>query len=138
LRSWIAPEKATPRLELMAATIAVWLTASVVKSLIRKISKVTFRSNSTTVLAWLERDVPWSTFVSNRVKEIRSFNKKANGDMGTLNPADLSSRDCTPSQLVRSEWWLDPKWLWNRLKLAHIAANSSKKKWKKRWKDRRY
>jgi len=42
-RSRIAPEKATiPRLELMAATIAVRLTTSVIKSLTRKSSRTTF------------------------------------------------------------------------------------------------
>ena len=71
-RSRIASEKATiPRLELMAATIAVRLTVSVVKSLTRKISKTTFWSDSTTVLAWIKRDIQWITFVWNREKEIR-------------------------------------------------------------------
>jgi len=58
--------------------------------------------------------VPWSTFVSNRVKEIRSFDEKNEWRhvSGALNPADFPSRGCTPSQLVRSEWWLGPGWLY--------------------------
>lgn len=54
-RSRIAPEKAIvytiPRLELMAASIATRLTAAVTKSLTRKISRTTFWSDSTTVIA---------------------------------------------------------------------------------------
>lgn len=29
-----------------------------------------------------------------------------------MNPADLSSRDCSPMQLVQSNWWLGPSWLY--------------------------
>lgn len=55
-KSRIAPVKATiPRLELMAATIAVRLTSTVIKSLTNKVLK-TFWSDSTTVLAWIKRD----------------------------------------------------------------------------------
>lgn len=114
-RSRISPEKATiPRLELMAATIAVRLTDAVVKSLTRKIVKSTFWSDSTTVLAWIKRDMQWGTFVWNRVKEIRSLSAENDWKYvpGVLNPADLPSRGCNPSQLAVSEWWLGPKWLY--------------------------
>jgi len=75
-RSRLAPEKATiPRLELMAATIATRLTDSIIKSLTRKISKITYWTDSTTVLAWIKRDIQWGTFVWNRIKEIRMLSK---------------------------------------------------------------
>lgn len=65
-RSRLSPKKATiPRLELMAALIGVRLTNSVAEFLTRKISKITFWSDSTTVLAWIKRDIQWSTFVYN-------------------------------------------------------------------------
>lgn len=113
-RARIAPKKATiPRLELMAATIAARLTSSVLKSLTRRVGKVTYWSDSTTVLAWLKRDTQWGTFVYNRVKEIKALCNASEWRYipGDLNPADLPSRGCSPSQLVESEWWLGPEWL---------------------------
>lgn len=73
-RSRIAPERATiPRLELMAAMIAVRLTLETAKSLTRKISRVTYWSDSTTVLVWIKRDTQWGTYVWNRIKKIRFY-----------------------------------------------------------------
>lgn len=64
-------------------------------------------------MAWIKRDAPWSTFVSNRVKEIRSFEEcEWRHVPGALNPADLPLRGCSPSQLLQSKWWLGPKWLY--------------------------
>ena len=113
-RSRIAPKKATiPRLELMAASIAARLTESVKLSLTRDVENVTFWSNSMTVLAWLSRDMQWGTFVYNRVREIKLLSGESawRHVPGVLNPADLPSRGCSPSQLVASEWWLGPDWL---------------------------
>ena len=63
-RSRIAPKKSTiPRLELMAATIAVRLTNSVISSLKRKILQVTYWLDLTTVLTWIERDTQWNAVV---------------------------------------------------------------------------
>ena len=113
-KSRIAPKKATIlRLELMGASIAVRLASAVVESLTRKVERITYWTDSMTVLAWLRRDMQWSTFVWNRVNEIRSMS-----DIGDwryvptqLNPADLPSRGCNSSQLKETEWWLGPHWL---------------------------
>ncbi|XP_043476290.1 uncharacterized protein LOC122507569 [Leptopilina heterotoma] len=115
-KSRMAPKNATiPRLELMAATISVRLAISVSQALTRPISKITYWTDSTTVLAWIKRDSQWNTFVWNRVNEIRTYSKPENWRFicGELNPADLPSRGCSPSKLVESEWWLGPKWLYN-------------------------
>ncbi|XP_036140495.1 uncharacterized protein LOC118644872 [Monomorium pharaonis] len=55
----------------------------------------------------------WGTFVRNRIKEIRVHSKPNEWRHvpGDLNPADLPSRGCTPTQLVQSNWWLGPTWL---------------------------
>ena len=114
-RSRVAPKEATiPRLELMAATIATRLTRSVIDSLTRSIENITFWSDSTTILAWIDRDLQWGTFVHNRVKEIRSMTKGCTWRFipGKYNPADLPSRGCSPAQLLDSKWWRGPQWLY--------------------------
>lgn len=89
-RSRIAPEKVTiSRLELMAASIAARLTISVTKSLTRRVSKTMFWSDSTTVLAWIKRDMQWGTFVRNRVEKIRSLSGQ---DKWKYVPSDESCR----------------------------------------------
>ncbi|XP_070511633.1 uncharacterized protein [Cardiocondyla obscurior] len=113
-KSRIVPEKATiPRLELLAASIAVRLTNVVAKSLTRNIVQTTFWSDSTTVLAWIKRDIQWGVFVRNRVDEIRKLSSPDEWlhIKGTLNPADLPSRGCSPTQLLYSRWWQGPEWL---------------------------
>lgn len=113
-KSRVAPKKATiPRLELMAATIATRLASTIVTSLTRNVEKITYWTDSTTVLAWIKRDMQWNTFVWNRVKEIRSVSdgKDWKHVPSHLNPADLPSRGCNSSQLKESEWWLGPSWL---------------------------
>ncbi|XP_043480434.1 uncharacterized protein LOC122510088 [Leptopilina heterotoma] len=114
-RSRIAPKGATiPRLELMAATIGVRLTDATLKSMTREVNKVTYWTDSSTVLAWIGRDIQWGTFVHNRVKEIRALSRIEDWQHvpGEFNPADLPSRGCTPSQLLESKWWRGPKWLY--------------------------
>ncbi|XP_051159156.1 uncharacterized protein LOC127280293 [Leptopilina boulardi] len=114
-KSRVTPKGATiPRLELMAATIGVRLAQTVIQSLSREILDSTYWSDSSTALAWIHRDIEWGVFVRNRVKEIRSLSEPKNWKFvpGEMNPADLPSRGCTPSQLVDSQWWLGPLWLY--------------------------
>lgn len=56
----------------------------------------------------------WETFVRNRIKEIREFSRQEEWKYvpEDLNLADLPSRGWSPAQLVRSEWWLGPSWLY--------------------------
>ena len=98
----------------MAATIVVRLISAAAVSLTRKVLKTTFWSDSTTILAWIKWDIQWGTFVWNSVKEIRSLSEPNDWKYvpEELNSTDLPSRGCSPSRLARSEWWLDPKWLY--------------------------
>ncbi|XP_051157995.1 uncharacterized protein LOC127279598 [Leptopilina boulardi] len=106
-----------PRLELLAATIGIRLTESILSSVdaidVNKI-KIFYWSDSSTVIAWIRRDCNWGTFVWNRVQEIR---KRSNPDQwnhvpGNSNPADLPSRGCNIDQLISSNWWEGPTWLY--------------------------
>lgn len=113
-KSRVAPLKKTsiPRLELLACTIGARLAVSVMEALQFE-GPVTYWSDSTTALAWIKRNDEWGTFVGNRVKEIcqLSDSKRWRHVPGHLNPADLPSRGCSPSELVESRWWEGPKWL---------------------------
>lgn len=115
-RSRIAPKGSCtiPRLEMMAATIGVRLAHATVKSLTREIPQTTFWSDSSTVLAWIRRDIQWGTFVHNRIEEIRTLLKTEEWKHvpGDLNPVDLPSRGYSVAQLEESEWWRGPKWLY--------------------------
>ncbi|XP_055940935.1 uncharacterized protein LOC129971326 [Argiope bruennichi] len=64
------------RLELLAATI----TASLASSIKREIphEEIYLWSDSTTVITSIKREDAWSTFVRNRVAEIRTLTSKEN------------------------------------------------------------
>ena len=108
-----------PRLELLAATVAIRL-VQIVQTAFQNARfpfnpQVFAYSDSTTVLAWLSRNSrAWVTFVSNRVSAIleviqrRDWYHVKTGD----NPADLVSRGCHPGELVDNDlWWFGPKWI---------------------------
>lgn len=104
-----------PRLELCGAVLLTKLVNSVMKSLDIKIDKCFFWTDSTIVLAWLQKS-PSSlkTFVANRVTEAQKLSSCGswNHVLTKDNPADLISRGCSPESLIQSElWWSGPKWL---------------------------
>ncbi|KAJ8968554.1 hypothetical protein NQ317_001752 [Molorchus minor] len=107
-KSRVAPLRrlTIPRLELMGATIGVRLYAQVEKDLGCNCNSI-FWSDSSTVIAWVQRNEEWGTFVWNRVSEIRRITSPADWRhiSGSSNPADLPSRGCTPKQLLESKWW---------------------------------
>ncbi|XP_076290996.1 uncharacterized protein LOC143214168 [Lasioglossum baleicum] len=112
-----------PRLELLAATIAVRLTATILDALKLDCRDVFYWSDSSTVITWIRKNSNWATFVYNRVKEIREFSNSEQWRHvpGNLNPADLPSRGCTTDQLLVSRWWEGPEWL--RLKSENWPSN---------------
>ncbi|XP_072403151.1 uncharacterized protein [Diabrotica undecimpunctata] len=111
-KSRVAPIKklSIPRLELMAAVIGVRPYTTVKESLNIEMESF-FWSDSTTVLSWIRRPEEWSTFVWNRVSEIRKLSHGENWHHvpGRLNPADLPSRGCLAKQLLESRWWEGPQ-----------------------------
>ena len=103
----VAPGKTTiPRLEFFAVAIGSRQTNEIVKTLGYENIPVFYWSDSTTVLAWLNRDFQWGIFVWNRVREIRSLTSAGTWKYvpGELNPADLPSRGSQAKQLLSTQW----------------------------------
>ncbi len=77
---------------------------------------VFYWTDSTCVLGWIQRE-PQSlpVFVKNRVQEIQMSVEKGEQFCfcpGVANPADLSTRGMSASELSRSSlWWKGPDWL---------------------------
>ncbi|KAF8790481.1 hypothetical protein HNY73_005499 [Argiope bruennichi] len=99
------------RLELLAATITARLASSITREIPQE--EIYLWSDSTTMITWIKREDAWSTFVQNRVAEIRTWTSKENWRHvpGSFNPADLPNRGCSAKKLVQSRWWEGPDWL---------------------------
>lgn len=114
-KSRVSPiAKATiPRLELLGCLIGSRLSQSSIEAMdLHDIQKF-YWSDSTTAIAWIQRNSQWGTFVNNRVKRIREVTEMSEWRYvpGILNPADLPSRGCSPKELLHSRWWEGPDWL---------------------------
>lgn len=113
-KSRVAPLKkmTIPRLELLSCSIGSRLVNSI-KAAIEFQIPFYYWTDSTTALAWINRNDDWGTFVGNRVKEICSITNVQNWRHvpGRINPADLPSRGCTASELQALRWWEGPDWL---------------------------
>lgn len=103
-----------PRLELLATVIATRMLTTVRAALeIPESSPAMFWIDSRCVLAWLKTTNTVTTFVRNRVKEIREIsNAKFRYVPSAHNIADLPSRTCTTDDLRHNvDWWCGPQWL---------------------------
>ncbi|UYV79914.1 hypothetical protein LAZ67_18001034 [Cordylochernes scorpioides] len=110
----LAPMKSItiPRLELMAMVLGARL-ANAIQAALKRKCETTLWSDSTTALSWIKREIEWRVFVRNRVREIQATTNLNDWRFvpSQLNPADLLSRGCPPSQFVQSRWWEGPEWL---------------------------
>lgn len=114
-KSRVAPLHKTtiPRLELLACCIGARLTSTVKIAMDLQGIPITYWTDSSTALSWIQRDENWGVFVNNRVKEIRALTA---GELwrhvsGENNPADLPSRGCSVKTLLKTKWWEGPHWL---------------------------
>ncbi|UYV82837.1 hypothetical protein LAZ67_22001033 [Cordylochernes scorpioides] len=110
----LAPMKSItiPRLELMAMVLGARL-ANAIQAALKRKCETTLWSDSTTALSWIKKEIEWRVFVRNRVREIQATTNLNDWRFvpSQLNPADLLSRGCSPSQFVQSKWWEGPEWL---------------------------
>ncbi|UYV84394.1 hypothetical protein LAZ67_X002002 [Cordylochernes scorpioides] len=110
----LAPMKSItiPRLELMAMVLVARL-ANAIQAALKRKCETTLWSDSTTALSWIKKEIEWRVFVRNRVREIQATTNLNDWRFvpSQLNPADLLSRGCPPSQFVQSRWWEGPEWL---------------------------
>ncbi|GBN32832.1 hypothetical protein AVEN_94653-1 [Araneus ventricosus] len=100
-------ETTIARLELLGATICARLSSTIIKEF--KADNIYFWTDSSTVLAWIQRKKVWDVFVHNRIKEIKQLTSIV---PGAMNPANLPSRGCSASYLIASRWWEGPEWLY--------------------------
>ncbi|XP_036146036.1 uncharacterized protein LOC118646691 [Monomorium pharaonis] len=113
----VAPlkQQTIPRLELCAALTLARLTKKVTGSLNILFDKITYWSDSTIVLNWIQtQPSKLQVFVSNRVAEIQELTDIRDWRHVPTeeNSADLLSRGVFPNQLWQSRiWWYGPSFL---------------------------
>ncbi|XP_055623418.1 uncharacterized protein LOC129766841 [Toxorhynchites rutilus septentrionalis] len=102
------------RLELCAAVLSSNLYKKVVSS-VSLSTDAYFWTDTLTVLQWLKSSPSrWKIFVANRVSTIQTNTEVSRWRHvpGISNPADIISRDCSPTNLINcSLWWNGPSWL---------------------------
>ncbi|XP_075150794.1 uncharacterized protein LOC142224902 [Haematobia irritans] len=116
-KSRVSPIKtlSIPKLALCGATLLAEVVDSVIPSLKVSQDEIYKWTDSTIVLAWLQKPAcSWKVFVANRVSIIAN---KVGVDnwfhVDTFsNPADLATRGVYPKDLINCHlWWQGPPWL---------------------------
>lgn len=118
-KSRVAPTKVTtiPRLELTAAVVSVKVSDMLKEELGYSDVEEVFWTDSKVVLGYINNEARrFHTFVSNRVQRIHlSTNPQRWRYISTDQiPADHASRGLTVSELLSSNWFIGPKFLWEK------------------------
>jgi len=119
-KSRLAPVKMTtiPRLELMAAVLAVKIDKMLRSELDYEIQQSVFWTDSTIVLHYIaNQDKRFHTFVANRVSLIHDGSEPSQWKHvpSELNPADDASRGLRMDELLSNgRWFSGPKFIWNK------------------------
>nr|XP_042912879.1 uncharacterized protein LOC122272909 [Parasteatoda tepidariorum] len=125
-KSRVSPVKpiTIPRFELCASVLLAQLLNKVLKSLTLPIQQIMLRTDSTILLAWLQRSPDQlKTFISNRVKIIQELTENCHWNHVTSdkNPADVLSRGLNASEISSHElWWFGPDFLKQELNIVLI------------------
>ena len=105
-----------PRLELVAATMAVRMNCLICREIDLPLSEVFYWTDSNCILHYIRsEDKRFQTFVENRVSIIREHSapNQWNYVESKNNPADDCSRGLRAEEIIRSERWLNgPSFLW--------------------------
>ncbi|XP_067932438.1 uncharacterized protein [Watersipora subatra] len=128
-KSRVAPLKSVtiPRLELQAAVEAVRLKCQLESELDMAVDSQYFWTDSMATLGFINsNETKFHMFVANRVAEIPRCSSVTQWHhvLGSVNPADLSSRGCTLSALKKSNWFTDPAFL-HKLDLSAHSTNKA-------------
>ncbi|XP_067305911.1 uncharacterized protein [Pseudorasbora parva] len=115
----VAPTKVTtvPRLELSAAVIAARISVMLRNELEIEGLQEHFWTDSKVVLGYINNDARrFHVFVANRIQRIKSTTDPAQWHFvrSEDNPADHASRGLSAEQLVASNWFTGPDFLWER------------------------
>ncbi|XP_076857249.1 uncharacterized protein LOC143511529 [Brachyhypopomus gauderio] len=118
-KSRVAPTKLTtiPRLELTAAVVSVKVSNMLKEELGYANVQEFFWTDSKVVLGYINNEARrFHTFVANRVQRIHlsTTPKQWKYVPTTENPADHASRGLTVSELLSSNWFTGPRFLWEK------------------------
>lgn len=133
-KSRVAPTKVTtvPRLELSAAVVAVRTSDMLKKELEIECLQEFFWTDSRVVLGYINNEARrFHVFVANRVERIKQSTESTQWRYVASedNPADHASRGLTAEQLVASNWFTGPDFLWQeelpsgQVKVGEIASD---------------
>lgn len=115
----VAPTKVVtiPRLELTAAVVSAAVSSMLKEELELKVDQEYFWTDSKVVLGYIANEARrFHVFVANRVQRIRDTTDVAQWDYVDTdqNPADHASRGLKVADLINSNWFTGPKFLWER------------------------
>ena len=115
----VSPTKVStiPRLELTAATVSVTVSNMLKEELAHDTIDEFFWTDSKVTLGYIHNDARrFHTFVANRVQKIRNSTAPQQWLYVPTkeNPADYASRGTTVGELLSSEWFTGPRFLWEK------------------------
>ncbi|XP_062844382.1 uncharacterized protein LOC134303055 [Trichomycterus rosablanca] len=130
----VAPTKVTtiPRLELSAAVVAVRISDVLKRELELECLQEFFWTDSMVVLGYINNEARrFHVFVANRVERIKQSTESTQWKFVASedNPADHTSRGLTVAQLVSSDWFTGPRFLWQKelpsgeVKMGEISSS---------------
>ena len=116
-KSRVAPLKSitVPRMELTAALVSVRVSSLLQRELEYANATHVFWTDSRVVLGYISNESKrFHVFVANRVQQIRESTGSHQWKYVDTksNPADIASRGATPKELMKSNWFSGPDFLW--------------------------